>query len=255
MKVLRVLLVLWLCLNYGCRDSEKNETRGVTIATAANMQYAMKALMEEFRAKTGIPCEVVTGSSGKLTAQITEGAPFDIFVAANRMYPEEVARRGLAAQPPAVYAYGSLVLWTLNHEDLLSLDSLQSESVTHIAMANPKTAPYGQAALEVLTRFDLQQSLEPKFVYGESVAQTNQFVLSGAAELGFTALSVVVSPQMQGKGHWKLIEKNLYSPIEQAVVLLAPGGETSEEAEHFYRFLLSAESGIILEKFGYSVSE
>lgn len=253
---LRVFLVLSvLCLgNVSCRKSIKKENT-ITIATAANMQFAMEALAEKFSDKTGIVCHLIIGSSGKLTAQITEGAPYDLFVAANMKYPQEVANRGQAAEPPKLYAYGSLVLWTMKEGLEPSLDILTGETVSHIAVANPKTAPYGQAAMEILQHYGLLESISPKLVYGESIAQANQFIISGSAEIGFTALSVVLSPHVQGKGKWIAISTELHAPVEQGVVLLNGDGGPSEAAKKFYAYLLGPEATGILKKYGYSVSE
>lgn len=238
----------------GC-GKKKDRPGMVTIATSANMQYAMKALGEYYRDSTGIDCQLIVGSSGKLSAQIREGAPFDLFVAANMKYPAEIERLGLAVEPPKTYAYGTLVLWTVQEDMTPSLEILRTGSVTHIALANPKTAPYGEAAIEVLQRFGLLESVNHKLVYGESISQTNQFILSGAAELGFTSLSVVLSPQMQERGNWIPLGQELYKPIKQGVVLLKRKTGKGETAKQFYDFLFSHKAAEILKKFGYSVNE
>lgn len=254
MKLPVLLLLLVICLgSLSCRKSPSKE-KNITVATAANMQFAMEALVAQFTARTGISCEVIIGSSGKLTAQIKEGAPYDLFVAANLLYPEEIARSGRAKSPPEIYAYGTLVLWTLTEGLEPSLEVLSGQEVTHIALANPKTAPYGRAAEEVLHYYSLYDSLRPKLVFGESIAQTNQFIASGAAEIGFTSLSVVVSPAMKGKGKWIALDSAGYSPIEQAVVLLNRD-EATGGAQLFYDFLLSEEAGQVLKNFGYSRRE
>ncbi len=255
MKIRALLLLTILCFSsVACRQSIKNEN-SVTIATAANMQFAMEAMAEKFTDKTGIDCQLIIGSSGKLTAQITEGAPYDIFVAANMKYPQEVANRGQAAEPPQLYAYGSLVLWTVKEGLEPSLEILTGETVSHIAIANPNTAPYGQAAIEVLQYYGLLDSISAKLVYGESIAQANQFIISGSAEIGFTALSVVLSPHVHGKGQWLAISADLHAPVEQGVVLLKGDKGPSEAAKKFYTFLLGPEAAGILKKYGYSVSE
>lgn len=254
MKLPALLLLSVLCLgSVACRKSASKE-KSITIATAANMQFAMEALVAHFTARTGISCELIIGSSGKLTAQIKEGAPYDLFVAANRLYPEEIVRSGRAKSPPEIYAYGTLVLWTLTDGLEPSLEMLTGPEVTHIALANPKTAPYGRASVEVLNYYGLYDSLKPKLVFGESIAQTNQFITSRAAEIGFTSLSVVVSPAMKGKGRWVVLDSVGYAPIEQAVVLLKQEG-TIEAAQQFYDFLLSEEAGRVLKNFGYSRRE
>ena len=255
MKPLLLFLLSVICLNsLACRKSFKKENT-IAIATAANMQFAMEALTEKFTETTGITCQLIIGSSGKLTAQIVEGAPYELFVAANMKYPQEVANRGLAAEPPKLYAHGTLVLWTMDDTLVPSLDILTAKSISHISLANPKTAPYGQAAMEVLQHYGLWDSISPKLVYGESIAQANQFVISGSAEMGFTALSVVLAPHMEGKGNWIPLNKDLHAPIEQGVVLLKGDEGPSGAARKFYQFLSGPEAAVILKKYGYSVSE
>ncbi len=249
--------LLWICcflLLATCRNAGNTEGK-VTIATSANMQYAMKALAKRFTDNTGIPCELIVNSSGKLTAQIREGAPYDIFVAANMQYPMEIDRQGLAEAPPALYAEGQLVLWTIREGVEPSVEALASDEVAHIALANPRTAPYGKAALESLRHQNLLPVVSDKLVYGESISQTNQFILSGSAEMGFTAMAVVLSPQMKGKGRWILIPREWHSPIEQGVVLLKKEKGPGKGAAMFYDFLLSQEAGEILVNYGYSVDE
>lgn len=226
----------------------------ITIATAANMQFAMKVLTEAFTAQTGIGCDVVISSSGKLTAQIKEGAPYDVFVAANMKYPNELFDSGLTVNKPKVYAHGYLALWSMVEGLNPSLEELKSDAVQHIALANTQTAPYGMAAIDVLKHYELYEELEKKLVFGESVAQTNQFVYSESAEVGFTALSVVLSPPMRNKGRWVKLEEG-YAPIEQGVVLIRKSEKELEAAAQFYAFLFSIESKQILEDFGYLVNE
>lgn len=230
------------------------DTQSINVAVAANMQFAMKDLASAFEEKTGIACELIIGSSGKLTAQIKQGAPFDVFVSANMMYPEEIQNSGLAAAPPQVYAYGKLVLWSMKEGLEPSIELLGDPSIRHIALANPKTAPYGAAAIEVLAKYQMIDRLNDKLVYGESIAQTSQYISAGAVEMGFTALSVVLSPEWQGKGKWILIDTGLYAPIEQGVVVVRHEGGREEAAKQFQDFLFSEEAGKVLEGYGYAVS-
>jgi molybdate transport system substrate-binding protein len=252
--VLSFTYVFLLALFYACNGTNKEPTK-VTIAAAANMQYALGPIIENFTEKTGIPCELIIGSSGKHTAQIMEGAPFDVFVSADMKYPMDLYKKGLATAQPEIYAYGKLVLWTMIEGLQVSVENLNDSSIDHIALANPKTAPYGQAALEVLEEHGLLDILEHKLVFGESVAQTNQFIYSKSAEIGFTALSVVLTPEMKGKGKWVLIEDSEYTPIAQGVVLINHPNRNNSKASEFYKFLFSDDARIILKEFGYSVNE
>ncbi|MBD8489057.1 molybdate ABC transporter substrate-binding protein [Echinicola sp. CAU 1574] len=249
MKTLAFLLPTCLLL-FSCH-SPKN--RPLNIATAANMQFAMKALIEDFSLQTGIECEMVTSSSGKLTAQIKEGAPYDIFVAANMKYPKAIFDAGLAERPPQVYALGKLVLWSIKEKNYLDLTDYTWSTVSHIAVANPKTAPYGEAAIQALNHLGVYEDLENKLVFGESISQTNQFILSGAAELGFTAMSVVKSPPMKSKGTWIKVPDSLYQSIEQGVILIKQKEGNSENASKFYEFLFEKKAHEILKEYGYEI--
>lgn len=249
----RFLFIGMLTVFTACKTTEEHKT--ITIATAANMQFAMQEFVDTFTQKTGTSCDLVISSSGKLTAQIKEGAPYDIFVAANMKYPQEVYAAGRAKTKPKVYAYGKLVLWSLNENIRVDLETLESEAIQHIALANPKTAPYGTAAVSALMQLKVYDRIENKLVFGESISQTNQFILSGAAELGFTAMSVVKAPSMQSRGVWISVADSLYDPIEQGVVLIEHATTTKPEAAAFYEYLFSEEAQKILQDFGYSIRE
>ena len=218
------------------------------------MQFAMKEITKSFTEKTGINCEIMVSSSGKLTAQIKEGAPYDIFVSADMKYPNELYNSGFTTTKPEIYAHGKLVMWTLFDSIKPSFEILLQKNIKHIAVANPKTAPYGKAAFEVFQKKQLLNHLEPKLVFGESIAQTNQFITTKAAEIGFTAKSVVVAPQIKGKGNWIEINENFYTPISQGIVLLKKGSGNKNHTQQFYKFLFSDEGKNILSKFGYSVN-
>ncbi len=250
MKKFLLLLLLLGHIFMGCQQQHEPK---LTIATAANMQFAMQALIQAFSQQTGIPCEMISSSSGKLTAQIKEGAPFDLFVSANMKYPNELFEHGLTLAQAEVYAEGRLVLWSMIDHIDLDIEHLAINEVKHIALANPKIAPYGTAAIELLTHYQLINQLEDKLVYGESIAQTNQFIVSKAVEMGFTAKSVVLSPAMKGKGHWVELDTALYSPIEQGVVIINRQRGQAAQAQQFYAFLFSAQAKVILEQFGYVV--
>ncbi len=249
-SVILVTCCLFLFTTCASKRSDK-----LTIAAAANTQFVMEALVESFTKSSGIECETIIGSSGKLTAQIKGGAPFNIFISADMKYPALLFEDNYTLEAPKIYAHGQLVLWTMIEGIQPSLDLLSAEDIGHIALANPKTAPYGLAAMEVLNHYGLSESLVSKLVYGESISQTNQFINSGAAEIGFTAKSVVLSPQMLGKGHWVEIARDAYTPIAQGVVILKQDEDQLEQAQKFYDFLFSDKGKEILDKFGYLVTE
>ncbi|MEZ4985153.1 MAG: molybdate ABC transporter substrate-binding protein [Saprospiraceae bacterium] len=209
MSLLRLLNInfaisILIIIAFSCKNNTPNNQHApktaISIAVAANMQFAMEELSQSFTAKTGIPCDMTISSSGKITAQIKEGAPYDIFFSANMKYPEEIFNSGWAAKSPKIYAYGKLVLWTTRQDITPALSQLTDNKIRNIAMANPKIAPYGEAAVAVLQKNGLYKKVEDKLVFGESIAQTNHFITTGAADVGFTALSVVKSPEAAGKG-------------------------------------------------------
>lgn len=227
------------------------QTQPLRVAVAANAQFVMEQLKTAFQKKTGIQVESIVNSSGKLTTQIQQGAPYDVFLSADMEYPQTLHKHGLTVAAPIVYAYGSLVLWTLTDLPLSAdLKVLSDPAVRHVAMANPATAPYGEAAVSFLKSKKLLDQVQPKIVYGESIAQVNQYILSGAAEIGFTAKSVVLDPGLAKRGHWIDLPTTGYSPIAQGVVVLKRTSLT-KEARQFMEFLRSPAARRILQQFGY----
>lgn len=225
------------------------------IAVSSNMQFAYKEIAQAFTKKYQVELESVYSSSGKLTAQILEGAPYHILLSADMKYPQKLMDEGLTTQAPKVYAQGKLVLWTIMKHIEPSIELLLSDDIKHIALANILTAPYGKAALEVLQNLGLYNTLKKKLVFGESIGQTNQFILTQAAQIGFTSMSVVKSPKNNGRGTWLALDENLYHPIDQGIALIKKEGSMGEEAKLFYNFIFSEEVQEILKNFGYSVDE
>lgn len=253
------LCLLWFacCFVLACNDAgEKTQYnhQKLRIAVAANMQFTMQEISKAFTDETGVPCDLVISSSGKLTAQIQEGAPFDVFVSADMKYPSELYNTGFTLDSPKIYAYGKLVMWTMTGTAKPSLNSLKDPAIHHIAIADPKTAPYGKAAVAVLQRAGLYETIKDKLVYGESIAQTNQFIISKASEIGFTAKSVVLSPEMKGKGQWIELDETTYPAIAQGIVALKKSSQQND-SKKFYTFLFSADAQKILLKFGYAVND
>jgi len=238
-------------------SSNTPEQTTVTVAVAANFRFAMEELNQEFKKETGIDIKTVISSSGKLTAQIKNGAPFDVFLSANMKYPETLYREGHTTTKPKVYAYGSLVLWTLKDLDLSKgINALSDKKVQKIAIANPKNAPYGIAAINALNYYKIYKKIKPKLVYGESISQTNLYVASGTADAGLTAKSVVLSPKMKDKGKWIEIDKSACKPIAQGIIILKhKKGNKYSASQKFYNFLFSHKAREILKKNGYSVED
>ena len=224
------------------------------IATAANMSYAMEALKVRFeKAHPDTQLEIMVGSSGKLAAQISNGAPIDLFLSANMKYPQALYEEGLTQKAPVVYAKGVLVMLSTKPRDYTrGLKLLESPQIKKIAVANPKTAPYGVAAEEALKHAGVYDAVKEKFVYGESVSQTVTYAVR-AADIGLIAKSALFSPHMKmfKKGtNWADVDAKLYTPIAQGMVLVKKSRH-QEEAQQFYDFLLGDEGRHILLAYGY----
>jgi molybdate transport system substrate-binding protein len=244
-------LLIFAGLLLGFSSSANADT--LTVAVAASTQYAFTELQTAFREQSGHELKPVLGSSGKLSAQIMHGAPFDVFLSADMAYPQELFEAGQSTQPKT-YAYGALVLWTMNKDlDLGSWQRvLSGADIRRIAVANPKTAPYGQEAMKALKHFRLDQTLKSKLVFGESVSQVNQYIHSRSADAGFTAKSVVVSPAMNGQGKWIELPKESYEPIAQGIVVLKHVQQMHREAAaRFHDFMFTPPAQAILKRYGY----
>jgi len=247
-NILRCLVIV--CVVTGCKPPGEP---ALIIATSANMQFAMEALSSGFYEEYGIQPQIVCGSSGKLTAQIRAGAPFDIFISADMVYPLALYKDGLAESEPLEYARGQLALWTLTEDSLVTLDNLCYAGTQYIAIANPQTAPYGKAAIQILENYGIWDKVESKLVYAESISQVSQFVLSGAADYGFIARSIVSSPEVAGKGCWISLDSTMYAPIRQGAVLLKKKDGKHPDSKLFMKFLFSDHAGAILKNYGYIV--
>jgi molybdate transport system substrate-binding protein len=248
MKLKTLLLLITLM---GTLQAEK-----ITIAVAANVSYAINELKKEFNTLyPNIKVEVILGGTGKLVAQIKHKAPYDILMGANMNYPKSLYKSGDAITRPLVYAQGSLALLSSKTFDLSQgLALLTEPTIKKIAIANPKTAPYGVATVEALKNAKLYETIKSKFVYGESISQTVTYATK-ATDLGFIAKSALFSPKMAHfkKGlNWVEVDPKLYTPIDQGIVLLKHG-EKSAQASAFFTFILSQRAKVIFEKFGYLV--
>lgn len=249
MRIRNVLLACLLFSSWAVQAFAED----LTIAVAANVQYPFEELKGAFEKTSEIQIIPVVGSSGKLSTQIINGAPFDLFLSADMEYPEKLQDAGLTTNIPRIYAYGILVLWTLNDVDLTKgFHVMTDPSVSKIALASPKTAPYGREAIHALEYFRLDQAVSQKLIYGESIAQVNQFITSQAADLGFTAKSVVLSPNLKGQGQWIEVDPAAYEPIAQGAVILKHAEQGHlEAAQKFFDFIYSKEAETIFKKYGY----
>jgi len=226
----------------------------IRIAVAANVSYAMEDLKQAFaKAHPDTKVQVILGSSGKLTAQIKHGAPYGLFLSANMRYPEALYAEKLATTKPRVYAEGTLALFSVKSVDLSKgLSVLGEPNIKRIAVANPKTAPYGIAAEEALKNAKLYEAVKSKFIFGESVSQTVSYAVT-AADIGLIAGSSLYSEKMlkyQENRHWRAVDPKYYTAIKQGMVILKKGA-SNKEVKSFYDFMLSEEAQKILHEFGY----
>lgn len=244
------VLCLALLILLSC---SRRESTSITIACASNAQYAIEELCKEFESESGLKTILVIGSSGKLTAQIKEGAPYDVFISADMKYPDEIYKNGQGLIAPQVYAYGKLALISIDPKIIADIGLLESNSIQHIAVANAKTAPYGIAAERVLRHYGLYEKVKHKLVYGESISQTNQFISTGAAELGFTSVSSIQAFDQVALSSYTNFDDNSYPLIEQGAILIKNSNRKQELAKKFYLFLFSKKAEEILLKYGYEL--
>ena len=246
MKKIIILLLLFLSLS----------AQSINIAVAANVSYAIDELKQEFmKLNPDIKVKIILGSSGKLTAQIKNGAPYGLFMSANMKYPNALYKDNIAITKPIVYAQGTLAFFSVKNQDLsLGMNLLKSKSIKRIAIANPKTAPYGIATVEALKNANIYNDIKEKFIYGESISQTVSYAVT-ATDIGIIAKSSLYSSTMsQYKKdiNWVSLDSKLYTPIKQGIVLLRYS-KNSKAYKAFYDFILSAKAKEILKKYGYII--
>jgi molybdate transport system substrate-binding protein len=228
----------------------------ISVAVAANLSDVIEVFKAEF-AKTNPNTKVntVLGASGKFTTQIKAGAPFDVFLSADMTFPESLYAEKLAVTKPIVYASGALAMMSTRGLDLSKGISIITDAkVEKIALANPKTAPYGTASIEAFKNAGIYDKVESKLVFGESISQAVQFATT-AADVGFVHKSAFYSESMkkykEGKD-WVNVDTKLYTPIAQGIVLLKQA-ENNAEAKAFYDFVLGAKAKQIFKDYGYLV--
>ena len=250
MKTFRSLLFAVLVLASGTDPLRADQFR---VAVASNFSDAIKAAADVFEKETGHQVILIFGSTGKHYAQIRNGAPFEAFFAADARRPELLEAEGVA-QPGSrfTYAVGKVVLWSPD-PDLVDagVDILADGAFRHLAMANPKLAPYGKAAEEVMRKKGVWDNLRTRTVRGENIGQTFQFVQSGNAELGFVALSQIRKPGMAIPGSFWRPPQALYTPIVQQAVLL----RENPAARQFLAFMQEDAAVKIIERYGYDVPD
>lgn len=243
------LLLIILSSQLGTPSAYGEET---LVAVAANFTATAKDIATAFEAETGYKAVLSFGSTGKLYAQIDNGAPYDVFLAADVKRPARVEADGLAvAGSRFTYAKGKIVLYSVDSTLVDAAGTVLNKptSFTNIAIANPKTAPYGAAAVEAMIAMQVYDGIKSKIVRGDNIAQTHQFIVSGNAQIGFVALSQVISDK---KSSVWIVPNNLYTPIRQDAVLLVHGANNSA-AQAFLVFLKSSTARKIIAAYGYGL--
>ena len=226
----------------------------VQVAVAANFTGPMQVIAPLFERDTGHKAVLSFGATGKFYAQIVNGAPFEVLLAADDETPAKLVKEGQAvAGSPFTYAIGTLVLWSANPALVDGKgEVLKTGNFRHLAIANPKTAPYGAAAVEALNKLGLLAGLQPRFVQGENISQTQQFIVTGNAELGFIALSQVIKDGKIGAGSAWTVPANLYEPIRQDALLLAKGKD-KPAATALLAYLNGDKARAVIKAFGYEL--
>ncbi|HVU86691.1 MAG TPA: molybdate ABC transporter substrate-binding protein [Pirellulales bacterium] len=232
----------------------------VRVAAASDLQFALREVVGKYNeTHSDKPVEAVFGSSGSLFAQLSNKAPFDMFLSADMSYPQKLVEAGLAAADSEfLYAIGHLVVWvpkdsTLDFEKD-GIKALTDPSVKVIAMANPQHAPYGRVAEAALKNLGVYDEVKDRLVLGENIAQTAQFVQSGAAHAGLIALSLALAPAMQERGRYWSVPADAYPRLEQGGVIMSAAQDLAA-ARDFRAYLISDEGKAILRQFGFELPE
>jgi molybdate transport system substrate-binding protein len=232
---------------------------GNSHAAAAHLKFALDDLTNEFHGKyLATKVNLTYGSSGNLFAQLQSGAPFDVFFSADIAYPQKLAEKGLAADDVFLYAIGRIVVWVPKDSpldvDKLGIKALLEPPVRKIAVANPEHAPYGRAAVAAMKALNVYGKVASRLVYGENIAQTAQFVQSGAADVGILALSLAVAPRMRDEGRFWTVPLEAYPRMEQGGIILK-SSRNLETARAFRDFVIGDHGREVLEHSGFSLPE
>jgi molybdate transport system substrate-binding protein len=227
--------------------------QSLKVAVAANLQGVIKVLGKDFKQKTGIEIEPIVGSSGNLSTQIKNGAPFDLFLSADMSFPETLNKEGFAVKEPVVYAYGSLIICSTQNIGFENWERvLLSQRIKKIAIANSAIAPYGKAAEESLKLKGILDDIKPKVVTGESIAQVNTYITTGVVDVGFTTRALVKDAEGKTTLYWKEIDPKSYTPIKQGMIIIKQTRDNTD-ALKFYEYMLSPAAKAILKEYGYGV--
>ena len=229
----------------------------LTIAAASDLNFAFKELVADYEKLTGQHVRLTLGSSGNFYSQIRNGAPFDLYFSADIAYPRKLVEAGLAV-PNSLYRYavGRIVVWVPSHsplaEEKLGMEVLLDPSIKRIAIANPKHAPYGRAAVAAMEHYSIHDRIKDKLVLGENVSQAAQFVQSGSADIGIVALSLALAPPMMSAGRYWEIPEQAHPPLEQGAIILK-NAKNREAAVSFLGFLKGDHGRKLMRRYGFAL--
>jgi molybdate transport system substrate-binding protein len=251
--MLRIVLALCLFVMTGANLAVAEE---ITIAAASDLNFAFREIVAEYEKTTGNHVRLSLGSSGNVYAQIQNGAPFDLYFSADIAYPRKLEEAGLTV-PGSLYQYaiGRIVMWA-THESRIDVtkgfESLREPTVKKIAIANPKHAPYGRAAVAAMEYSKVYDQVKDKLVLGENISQAAQFIESGACDIGIIALSLAVAPAMKSKGTYWEIPVEAHPPLDQGAVILK-SSKQQESAKQFLAFIKGERGQEIMKRYGFTV--
>jgi molybdate transport system substrate-binding protein len=251
--MIRILIVLCMLIITGVNVALAEE---ITIAAASDLNFAFREIATEYENTTGNHVRLTLGSSGNFFAQIQNGAPFDLYFSADIAYPRNLEEAGLTV-PGSLYQYavGRIVLWT-GHESRIDVtkgfEALREPTIRKIAIANPKHAPYGRAAVAAMEYFKVYDQVKDRLILGENISQAAQFIESGACDVGIIALSLAVAPAMKSKGTYWEVPADAHLPLEQGAVILK-SSKNQEAARQFLEFIKGPNGQEIMKRYGFTV--
>ena len=251
--MIRIIIALCLFIMTGVNSAVAEE---ITIAAASDLNFAFREIVADYEKTTGNHVRLSLGSSGNFFAQIQNGAPFDLYFSADIAYPRKLEEAGLTV-PGSLYQYavGRIVIWT-GHESHIDVtkgfEALREPTIKKIAIANPKHAPYGRAAVAAMEYFKLYDQVKEKLILGENISQTAQFIESGACDIGVIALSLAIAPAMKSKGTYWEVPAEAHPPLEQGAVILK-SSKQQESARQFLEFMKGPHGQEIMKRYGFTL--
>ena len=249
----KIFILFTVCSSF-LKSAKSQKTEEVIIAAASDLKFALDSVIIVFKkSNADADIKVTYGSSGQFFTQIQNSAPFDIYFSADIQYPQLLKEKGLTLMDAKIYGIGRIVIWSNKLDpNQKQLNSLMEPSISKIAIANPEHAPYGKRAIESLNYYKIYDKVKDKFVFGENIAQTAQFVTTGSADIGIIALSLALSPNMQKLGgKYFIISEKSHQPLEQGYVI-TKHGENNMLVKKFYDFVSSEKAVAILSRYGFT---